>query len=79
MLQLAASHNAHAWTSQNCSLKPWGKKGIMYSSFYAWLITAMTDSFTLEHIPTMRSCDSLSLLEALNMNVEANVMFAILF
>lgn len=52
---------------------------IMYSSFYAWLITMMTNSFTLQHIPTTRSCESLSSPYTLSVNAKASVMFAILF
>ena len=68
MLQLATSHSARAWTSPKCPLRlgerkenlVYSKHLTTYSCFYARWIMTTTNSFMLQCIPTMRSCDFLS-------------------
>ena len=76
MLQLKTSHNAHPKTSPRCPLMLWERKRnecianifTICSNFYArWTITTST-SFTLQHIPSTKSCNHVGLSVLLNTN-----------
>jgi len=69
MSQLLTCHIVHALTLRKCHLNIWERKEnkcianifTMCLDFCVRWITIVTSSFTLQHTPTMRLCDSLNL------------------
>ena len=51
----------------------------MISNFYPKQITITTSFSMLQHIPTMRSCDCLSLSMLLNTSSDASIVFIVTF
>lgn len=75
------------WTSLYCLPQLQKRKKIeciantytMSLDFYPKRIPTTTNAFTLQHIPTNRSCDYLSLSVLLNTSSDANIVFIIMF